>query len=154
LVTGAEITSTFGNPELVTLGSSDVVEEIMIGEDRVLRFSGVPLGEACTIVLRGGTSHILDEAERSLHDALCVLSQTVSESRVVPGGGHSEVAMAAAVDRLANVTPGKGALAMRSFAKALRTLPGIIADNAGFDSSELVAALVVGALHCGVRALV
>eukprot|EP00007_Cunea_sp_BSH-02190019_P002499 CAMPEP_0174237720 /NCGR_PEP_ID=MMETSP0417-20130205/9317_1 /TAXON_ID=242541 /ORGANISM="Mayorella sp, Strain BSH-02190019" /LENGTH=532 /DNA_ID=CAMNT_0015316505 /DNA_START=111 /DNA_END=1706 /DNA_ORIENTATION=+ len=142
LVTGAEITSTFDKPELVTLGTSDVVEEIMIGEDRVLRFSGVPLGEACTIVLRGGTTHILDEAERSLHDALCVLSQTVSESRVVAGGGHSEVAMAAAVDRLATITPGKEALAMRSFAKALRALPGIIADNAGFDSSELVSALV------------
>lgn len=45
----------------------------MIGEDRLIHFSGVALGEACTIVLRGASSHILDEAERSLHDALCVL---------------------------------------------------------------------------------
>jgi hypothetical protein len=49
--------------------------------------TGVALGEACTIVLRGASSHILDEAERSLHDALCVLQQTVKDSRVVYGGG-------------------------------------------------------------------
>ena len=51
-------------------------------------FSGVKLGEACTIVLRGATQQILDEAERSLHDALCVLSQTVKETKTVFGGGR------------------------------------------------------------------
>merc|ERR1712135_163838 len=64
LVTGGEIVSTFGRPELVKLGHCDLIEEIMIGEDNLLRFSGVPLGEACTIVLRGATQQILDEAER------------------------------------------------------------------------------------------
>lgn len=48
-------------------------------------------GEACTIVLRGASEHVLDEAERSLHDALCVLTQTVKETRTVPGGGCMEV---------------------------------------------------------------
>ena len=61
----------------------------MIGEDKLLRFSGVPLGEACTIVLRGATQQILDEAERSIHDALCVLTSTVKETRTVYGGGNS-----------------------------------------------------------------
>ena len=50
--------------------------------------AGVKLGEACTIVLRGATQQILDEAERSLHDALCVLSQTVKETKTVFGGGN------------------------------------------------------------------
>lgn len=59
----------------------------MIGEDTLLRFGGVPLGEACTIVIRGATQQILDEAERSLHDALCVLAATVRETRTVYGGG-------------------------------------------------------------------
>lgn len=49
----------------------------MIGESTVIRFSGLPKGEACTIVLRGTSRHILDEAERSLHDALCVIAETV-----------------------------------------------------------------------------
>ena len=77
LVLGGEIVSTFDNPEKVKLATCALIEEVMIGEDKVIRFSGVPKGEACTIVLRGATDHMLDEAERSLHDALCVLSQTV-----------------------------------------------------------------------------
>lgn len=60
----------------------------MIGEDNLLRFSGVPLGEACTIVIRGATQQIIDEADRSLHDALCVLATTVRETKVVFGGGE------------------------------------------------------------------
>ena len=54
---------------------------------QLIRFSGVALGEACTVVVRGATKQILDEAERSLHDALCVLTQTVKETKIVYGGG-------------------------------------------------------------------
>lgn len=60
----------------------------MIGEDVLLRFGGVALGEACTVVIRGATQQIIDEADRSLHDALCVLAATVKESRIVYGGGR------------------------------------------------------------------
>uniref|UniRef100_A0AAY4EGL8 T-complex protein 1 subunit beta n=1 Tax=Denticeps clupeoides TaxID=299321 RepID=A0AAY4EGL8_9TELE len=141
LVTGGEITSTFDHPELVQLGHCKLIEEVMIGEDTLIHFSGVAMGEACTIVLRGATQQILDEAERSLHDALCVLAQTVKETRTVYGGGCSEMLMAKAVTDLANRTPGKEAVAMESFAKALRMLPTIIADNAGYDSADLVAQL-------------
>lgn len=93
----------------------------------------------CSIVLRGSSSHLLEEAHRSLHDALAVLTQTVKESSVVFGGGCSETLMSVAVDAEARKTPGKRQLAMESFARALRQLPTIIADNAGFDSAELVA---------------
>lgn len=141
LVTGGEIASTFDHPELVKLGSCKLIEEVMIGEDKLIHFSGVALGEACTIVLRGATQQILDEAERSLHDALCVLAQTVKDPRTVYGGGCSEMLMAHAVTQLASRTPGKEAVAMESFAKALRMLPTIIADNAGYDSADLVAQL-------------
>eukprot|EP01114_Cavostelium_apophysatum_P004627 TRINITY_DN1495_c0_g1_i1.p1 TRINITY_DN1495_c0_g1~~TRINITY_DN1495_c0_g1_i1.p1 ORF type:complete len:537 (+),score=172.38 TRINITY_DN1495_c0_g1_i1:157-1767(+) len=142
LVTGGEIVSTFDHPELVKLGTCKLIEEIMIGEDKVIRFSGVPVGEACTVVLRGATSHMLDEAERSLHDALCVVSQTAAnEHRTVLGGGCSESLMAKAVEDLARVTPGKKAMALYAFARALRTIPTAIADNAGYDSSELISQL-------------
>ncbi|XP_039529092.1 T-complex protein 1 subunit beta [Pimephales promelas] len=141
LVTGGEITSTFDHPELVKIGHCKLIEEVMIGEDMLIHFSGVDMGEACTIVLRGATQQILDEAERSLHDALCVLSQTVKETRTVFGGGCSEMLMARVVSDLANRTPGKEAVAMESFAKALMMLPTIIADNAGYDSAELVSQL-------------
>jgi len=142
LVTGAEIVSTFDHPELVRLGNCKLMEESIIGEDPVIRFSGVPVGAtACTIVLRGATSQMLEEAERSLHDALCVLSQTVREPRTVLGAGASEMLMANAVDEIAKSTPGKKSVALEAFARALRMLPTIIADNGGYDSSELVAQL-------------
>jgi T-complex protein 1 subunit beta len=83
LVLGAEIASTFDTPERVKLGSCKLIEEIFLGEDKALHFTGCAMNEACTIVLRGASTHILDEAERSLHDALCVLQQTVKESRTV-----------------------------------------------------------------------
>ncbi|XP_041354778.1 T-complex protein 1 subunit beta-like [Gigantopelta aegis] len=144
LVTGGEIVSTFDDPDHVKLGMCDLIEEVMIGEDKLLKFSGVALGEACTIVLRGATKQILDESERSLHDALCVLSQTVKETRTVYGGGSAEMLMADAVSKLAAKTPGKEAVAMESFAKALRMLPTTVADNGGYDSAALISQLRAG----------
>lgn len=122
----------------------------MIGEDKVLRFGGCKTGEACSIVLRGSSSHVLDEAERSLHDALAVCISTVKDSRTIYGGGCTEVLMAAAVDRAAEETPGKKALAMSAFARALLQLPAIVADNGGYDSAELVTQL--RAAHASGRA--
>ena len=143
LVTGGEIASTFDQPESAKIGQCDLIEEIMIGEDKVsetivrrvmeaiqltgascwwqlIKFSGVAAGEACTVVLRGATTQMVDEAERSLHDALSVLSQTVKETRVVLGGGCSEMLMSCAVEEEGRRIKGKKALAVESFGKALR----------------------------------
>ena len=140
-VTGGEVVSTFDHPELVTMGECDVIEEIMIGEDKVIRMGGCKTGAACTIVLRGASSHVLDEAERSLHDALCILQATVKDPRSIYGGGCTEILMAQAIDRKVDSTPGKRALAMAAFARALRQLPSIVADNGGYDSAELITQL-------------
>ena len=113
----------------------------MIGEQRLIRFSGVQRGEACTVVLRGASSHVLDEAERSLHDALAVLSQTVQEPRVTRGGGCAEMLMANAIDALVPGIEGKKSLAVASFSAALRALVAAIADNGGYDSAHLVSLL-------------
>lgn len=141
LVTGADITSTFDHPDQVKLGHCDLIEEVIIGEDTLIRFSGVAAGRACTIVLRGATEQLLDEAERSLHDALAVVSQTVVSPKTTLGGGCAEMNMAKAVDQAAHNIAGKKAIAVDSFAKALRQLPTILADNAGLDSSDLVSRL-------------
>merc|ERR1711871_260007 len=141
LVLGAEICSNFDHPELVKLGTCELLEEIMIGEEKVIRFSGVPVGEACTIVLRGATEQVLEEADRSIHDALCVLMTTVKENRTVYGGGCCEVLMAQAVEAAAAQTSGKMSLAMEAYANALREIPKAIADNGGYDSSLLVTQL-------------
>ena len=127
----------------------------MIGEDKVSARSVVisispisSLGLAAhqvfwgrrRVVLRGSTNQMVDEAERSLHDALCVLSQTVKEAQTVWGGGCSEMLMSCAVEE-ARVVKGQKALAVEAFGRALRQIPTILADNAGYDSADLVAKL-------------
>lgn len=141
LVVGAEIASSFQDPSIIKMGKADLIEEIMIGEDQLIRIKGVANAAACTVVLRGATHNILEEAERSLHDALSVLSQTVKEPRCILGGGCAEMLMANKVDDLAMISEGKESIAIGAFATALRALPTIIADNGGYDSSELVANL-------------
>ena len=110
-VTGAQVASTFDGIELaapeegatgatdaaapptstIRLGSATLVEEVVVGGDRAVRFSGCARAEAATVVLRGASAHVLDEADRSLHDALCVLGAAVRDARVVWGGGWPEV---------------------------------------------------------------
>lgn len=106
-VLGSEILSTFDNPNPDSLGSCELLEEIMIGEDKVIKFSGCHKNEACTIVLRGSGQHILDEAERSLHDAICVLVAASKNFKTLLGGGNSEMRMSLAVDELAKSMSGK-----------------------------------------------
>jgi len=137
-VLGADIVSTFDTPDQVKLGSCKLIEEIMIGEDKFVKFSGCAANEASTIVLRGSGLHVLDEAERSMHDAICVLSQAIGNKRAIYGGGNSEMSMANEVDDLAKTIKTKEALAVEAFATALRALPTIIADNGGYDSASLV----------------
>lgn len=84
---------------------------------------------------------MLDEAERSLHDALCVTVEMVKSKKVIYGGGFSEMKMSMDVDNLSKEVKGKESLAIEGFARALRQLPTILADNAGFDSAELVSNL-------------
>ena len=93
---------------------------------------------------------MVDEAERSLHDALSVLSQTVKETRIVLGGGCSEMLMSCAIETAARKVEGKKAIAVEAFSRALRQIPIILADNAGYDSSDLVTRL--RAAHFGGQA--
>ena len=140
-VLGGDIVSTFDTPEAVRLGECAKIDEVMIGEDKMIRFSGCKGGAACTLVLRGASSHLLEEAERSLHDALAVLQQTLRHPERTLGGGCAEMVMAEAVDRVVPEVSGKKSLAVAAFARALRQMPTIIANNAGLDGVELVSRL-------------
>ena len=73
--------SSLPSPLLLSFSPSLLIPVTQVGEDRLIRFSGCKSGSACSIILRGASSHLLDEAERSLHDALCVLTETVKETR-------------------------------------------------------------------------
>ena len=102
------------------MGFAKKIEEIMIGEDKFIKFTGCKSNKSCTIVLRGSSKHILDEAERSFHDAICVLVNTIKNKKVLYGGGNSEMRMASAVDKLSKTVKGKTAIAIEAYARALR----------------------------------
>ncbi|KAK0479974.1 chaperonin Cpn60/TCP-1 family [Armillaria luteobubalina] len=124
LVTGGEITSTFERQSW-----------------SLIKFSGVAAGEACTVVSVALRIRWSMRPNRSLHDALSVLSQTVKETRTVLGGGCSEMLMSCAVDEEVRKIKGKKAIAVEAFGRALRQIPTILADNAGYDSSDFVSRL-------------
>lgn len=142
LVLGGDVVSTFDRPDQVRLGRARLMEEIQIGESRLIRFSGCAGGEACSIVLRASSQHFLDEAERSMHDALCVLSQACRvNSSTVLGGGCSEALMAECVEQSARATEGTMASGMDALCVALRRIPAILSDNAGYDTETLIQGL-------------
>ena len=83
--------------EIVLFFNNKNKSKALIGEDKVIKFSGCQRNEACSIVVRGSGNHILDEAERSLHDAICVLLAAVKNHKMILGGGNAEIRMALAV---------------------------------------------------------
>ncbi|GIX81166.1 t-complex protein 1 subunit beta [Caerostris extrusa] len=124
LVTGEKLFPTLNAVKMSNWGKKcDRIEEVMIGEDHLLKFSGLPIGESCTIVLCGATEQILNEAERALHDVLCVLITTVQESLIVLGGGSTEMLMARRVLGKAAGNFWKESLAMEAYARALMQGP-------------------------------
>ncbi|EDS28945.1 thermosome subunit alpha [Culex quinquefasciatus] len=106
-----DMVTTRTNP--VRLGRCNQIWQVMIGEDTLLRFES-SLRRICTVVIRGTTQQITDEADRSLHDALCMLAATVKEARIVYGGGCPKTLMACAVFKLAAETTGKKSMTIGS----------------------------------------
>lgn len=141
LATGAEIVSTFDIPSKIKLGKCKIVEEILVGDETMIRFGGCPNGDLCTIILRGSSTQILDEAERSLHDALCVLSQIIRDPRLLWGGGNIETQISIGLENLSRKSTDKSSLAIDSFSKAIQKLPKIVAENSGLDSLDLISKL-------------
>ncbi|CAF4709379.1 unnamed protein product, partial [Rotaria sp. Silwood2] len=118
----------------VRLGKCNLIEEVIIGEDKFMKFSGLAQGEVYTIVLRGATQEILDKVERSIHNTLHVLFQTVQEPCIYYGGvGTSEMLMATAVSQLAEKTLEKKEepLAIESFAPHIANTESFLAVNRG-----------------------
>merc|ERR1712004_705783 len=143
IATGGRIVPRFSELSADKLGSAGLVKEISFGttSDRMLVIEQCPNTKAVTIFIRGSSKMVCDEAERSLHDALCVIRNLVRDNRVTYGGGASEIAMSLAINEVADATKGLEQYAMRSFANALETVPMALAENSGMSSVETVAAL-------------
>merc|ERR1711937_1057094 len=143
IATGGRIVPRFSELSADKLGSAGLVKEICFGttSDRMLVIEQCPNTKAVTIFIRGSSKMVCAEAERSLHDALCVIRNLVRDNRVTYGGGASEIAMSLAINEIADATKGLEQYAMRSFANALETGPMALAENSGLSSVETVAAL-------------
>jgi chaperonin GroEL (HSP60 family) len=96
---------------------------------------------AVTIVLRGGSEHVVDEAERSLHDGLCVVRNAVEDGKIVAGGGASEAEATKDLKTYATTVGGREQLAIEAFADALESIPMTLAGNAGLDPIDIMVQL-------------
>ncbi len=150
--TGARMTR---DPEKVSagdLGHAGVVYEKFVGDDRMVFVEGCKNPKSMTILLRAGSSKVLDEFHRSMLDALNVLRDFVANPAVVAGGGSAEAAMARAIRDKAMSVEGREQLAVLKFAEALEEIPLTIAANAGMDAIDTLARLRAAAGRHGVNA--
>jgi chaperonin GroEL (HSP60 family) len=112
-----------------------------MGEDEWVFIEGCKDPKAVTILVRGGTEKIVDEAERSLHDALSVVKDVLEEPKVVAGGGAPEMEVASRLKRWAEGISGRVQLAALDFAEALEVIPTTLAENAGMDPIDVIVEL-------------
>merc|ERR1719345_621524 len=97
--------------------------------------------KSCCVLLRGANMHMLDEVERSLHDALCAVKRTLESASVVPGGGCVEAALSIYLEDFATTIGSREQLAIAEFAEAMLVIPKQLAVNAAQDATDIVAKL-------------
>jgi archaeal chaperonin len=139
--TGGKIVTNLDGITSADLGYAALVEERKIGDDKMTFIEGCKHPKAVTILIRGGTQRIVDEAERSLHDALCVVKDVIEEPKIVAGGGAPELEMSRMLKKYGDTLPGREQLAVKAFAEALETVPLTLTENAGLDPIDMISDL-------------
>src|SRR5437879_240647 len=152
--TGGKVVSNVNDLRPEDLGFAKLVEERKVADDKMTFVEGSKNPKAVTILVRGGSERLVDEAERAIHDALCVVRDVVLDPRVVAGGGAPEAEVARHLREHAQKLSGKEQLAVIAFGEALETLPTALAENAGLDPIDILVQLRVahekGQLWAGV----
>lgn len=140
IATGGRIVPRFEELTPQKLGYAGVVRELSFGttRDRMLIIEECKNSRAVTVLIRGGNKMLVDEAKRSLHDALCVVRNLIRDSRYVYGGGSAEVSCSLAVSREADKISSLEQYAYRAFADALEAIPMSLAENSGLHAIETV----------------
>src|ERR671917_1243580 len=131
--TGARVINNLEDLTPKDLGSADLVEERKIETDKWVFIEGAKHPKAVTILIRGGSQRVVDEAERSLHDAIMVTKDVLEKPAIVAGGGSPESYTAGKLREWTNTLAGREQLAAEKFAEALETIPLTLAENAGMD---------------------
>jgi thermosome len=139
--TGGNIVTNIDDIKPSDLGYAALVEERKIGDDKMTFIEGCKHPKAVTVLIRGGTQRMTAEAERSIHDALCVIRDLIEEPKIVAGGSAPELEMSNALKKYAETLPGREQLAVRIFAEALEAIAVTLAENAGLDPIDIISDL-------------
>lgn len=124
------------------LGSAKLAEEIYTPGGRIVQITGVQNpGSTVSVLIRGSNNLVLEEAERSLHDALCVVRSLVKEKSLIAGGGAAETQLSVQLSRYAESLGGLQSYCVRAFADALEVIPYTLAENAGLNPIKIVTKL-------------
>ena len=139
--TGGKVVASLKDLSTESLGDAKLVEEVKIGDDKLLYIRECKDPKAVTIVIRGGSEHVIEEAERSLHDGLCVVRNVVEDGKIVAGGGSVEAELAKRLREFAVKVGGREQLAVQSYAEAVESIPVTLAQNAGLDPIDIMVEL-------------
>eukprot|EP00300_Choanocystis_sp_HF-7_P021842 c20948_g1_i1.p1 GENE.c20948_g1_i1~~c20948_g1_i1.p1 ORF type:complete len:545 (-),score=124.98 c20948_g1_i1:8-1462(-) len=125
------------------LASADLVQEEGVGEARIVRVSGIPPQPyaTCTVLLRGSNGMVLDEAERSFHDALCVVRSLVKKKFTIVGGSAPEIEVSMKLSDYSHTLHGAESMCVKAFAEALEIIPYTLAENAGLHPMKTMTEL-------------
>jgi archaeal chaperonin len=132
--TGAKVVTGLAQLTKEDLGSAALVEEKKVGDEDMTYITGAKNPRSVSILIRGGTEHVTQEVERSLQDALKVVSSVLEDGVVCPGGGATEIDLAVKIRKFAPTVGGREQLAVEAFAQALESVPWALAENGGYDS--------------------
>ena len=139
--TGARIVSNINEIGADEIGNAEFVEEIAHGEDKMTYIEGCQNPKAVTILVHGGTEHVLDEIERAIRDGLGDVVSVLKSGLVVPGGGAIETELARRLRHYGQTLSGREQLAVVEFASALEFIPTTLAENAGMDPIDVLTEL-------------
>jgi len=139
--TGGQVTTNLDDLSDGYLGSAELVQQRKIESDKWVFVEGCRNPQAVTILIRGGSQRIVDEVDRSMHDALMVVKDVIDKPAIVAGGGSPEAYIAAQLKEWANSFDGREQLAIKKYAEALEVIPLTIAENAGMDPIDTMISL-------------
>jgi thermosome len=131
--TGATIVSKIDELRKSDLGSASEVYEKKIGDDEMTFVTGCRNPKAVSVLLRGGTEHVVDELDRSFEDAISVVAVAIEDGKMVAGGGSTATEIALALREFAASIGGREQIAIDAFAEAIEVIPRTLAENAGLD---------------------
>jgi thermosome len=136
--TGAKLITNVDEITDADMGKAELVEEKKIGGDPMTFVTGCVNPKAVSILLRGGTEHVIDNIERALNDSLRVVGVAIEDEKLVAGGGSPEVEVALRLQEYAATLSGREQLAVKAFAEALEVIPRTLAENAGLDPIDML----------------